>query len=212
MNSFLVKYPAVLRWLYPKRLSRMDKSKVLYLTFDDGPVPGVTPWVLDQLREYKAKATFFCIGDNIRKHPEVFQQLVSEGHQIGNHSFHHLNGWKTSTSVYLKDVLKTEELLEKVYPANPQTKLFRPPFGKIKNSQAGELSNLGFKIVMWDVISWDFDTEIKKEICYKNVIENASEGSLIVFHDSEKASKNLTYALPRTLKYFSEKGYEFKSL
>ncbi|HEY9184628.1 MAG TPA: polysaccharide deacetylase family protein [Salegentibacter sp.] len=190
----------------------MKKSKSIYLTFDDGPVPGVTPWVLDQLREYKAKATFFCIGDNIRKHPEVFQQVVSEGHQIGNHSFHHLKGWNTSTSEYIQDVFLTEELLEKQHPGNTKPKLFRPPFGKIKNSQARELSKKGYKIVMWDVISWDFDSDIRKETCYKNVVENVTEGSIIVFHDSEKASKNLKYALPKVLKYFSEKAYEFKSL
>lgn len=212
MNKFLVKYPAILRWLYPKRISHLPDPGSIYLTFDDGPVPGITPWVLDQLRKYQAKATFFCIGDNIRKYPEVFQKVISEGHQIGNHSFHHLNGWKNPTSEYFRNVLKTEELLEKVYPANPQTKLFRPPFGKIKNSQARKLSKAGFKIVMWDVISWDFESNIKKETCLMNVIENAREGSIIVFHDSEKASKNLKYALPKVLKYFSEKGYAFKSL
>ncbi|SFN64358.1 polysaccharide deacetylase family protein [Salegentibacter flavus] len=212
MNRFLVKYPSILRWFYPKRPSRIKAPKSIYLTFDDGPIPGITPWVLEQLRKYNAKATFFCIGENIEKHPEVFQQVVSEGHQIGNHSFHHLNGWKTSTSEYIKDVLITEELLNKEYPENPQPKLFRPPFGKIKNSQARKLTEQGFKIVMWDVISWDFDSDIKKETCHKNVIKNAKEGSIIVFHDSEKALKNLKYALPKVLKYFSDKGYEFKSL
>lgn len=212
MNSFLVKYPSFLRWFYPKRLSRGQAPKSIYLTFDDGPIPGITPWVLEQLREFQAKATFFCIGENVEKHPEVFQKVISEGHRIGNHSFHHLNGWKTSTSEYIKDVLITEELLEKEYPRNPKPKLFRPPFGKIKNSQARKLTEQGFKIVMWDVISWDFDSDIRKDACYRNVIENATEGSLIVFHDSEKASKNLKYVLPKVLKYFSEKGYEFKSL
>ncbi len=212
MNRLLVKYPSLLRWFYPERLSRVKAPKSIYLTFDDGPIPGITSWVLDQLKEFQAKATFFCIGENIEKHPEVLRHVISEGHQIGNHSFHHLNGWKTSTSGYIQDVLITEELLTKEYPQNPKPKLFRPPFGKIKNSQARKLSKKGFKIVMWDVISWDFDSDIRKETCYKNVVENAAEGSIIVFHDSEKASKNLKYALPKVLKYFSEKGYEFKSL
>ncbi|WP_372916729.1 polysaccharide deacetylase family protein [Salegentibacter sp.] len=212
MNRLLVKYPSVLRWFYPDRITRIENPKSIYLTFDDGPVPEITPWVLDQLREYKAKATFFCIGENIKKNPEVFQQVISEGHAIGNHSFYHLNGWKTSTSKYVHDVLSTEDLLSKKYPVKPFPKLFRPPFGKIKNSQARKLSKEGFKIVMWDVISWDFDNNVQKETCYKNVVENASEGSLIVFHDSRKASKNLRYALPKVLKYFSEKGYEFRSI
>lgn len=212
MNRLLVKYPVVLKWFYPDRITRIENSKSIYLTFDDGPVPEITPWVLDQLREYKAKATFFCIGENIKKNPEVFQQVISEGHTIGNHSFHHLNGWKTSTSKYVYDVLSTEDLLSKKYPVKPLPKLFRPPFGKIKNSQARKLSKEGFKIVMWDVISWDFDHNVQKETCYKNIVENASEGSLIVFHDSRKASKNLHYALPKVLKYFAEKGYEFRSI
>lgn len=212
MNKLLVKYPSILRWLYPERLSRVEGSQSIYLTFDDGPVPEITPWVLDQLRKYNAKGSFFCVGENIKKYPEIFKQIVSEGHRIGNHSFFHLDGWKTSTSEYIQDVLRTEKLLQKEFPEKLPPKLFRPPFGKIKNSQARKLSKKDFKIVMWDVISWDFDTNVKKETCYKNVIENASEGSLVVFHDSQKASKNLQYTLPKVLSYFAEKGYEFKSL
>ncbi|MGY5851530.1 polysaccharide deacetylase family protein [Salegentibacter sp. F14] len=212
MRRLLVKYPSILRWCYPKRLSRLNTEKSIFFTFDDGPIPEVTPWVLNQLEAFQAKATFFCIGENIRKNPELFQKMLNKGHQIGNHSFNHLNGWKTPTSKYLQNVLLTEALLEKKHPQNPRPKLFRPPFGKLKNSQARKLSKLGFKIVMWDVISWDFNRNTRKESVYENVIKYATEGSIIVFHDSNKASKNLKYTLPKLLDYYSKKGYEFKSL
>lgn len=231
MNSLLVKYPAVLRLLYPKRLSVISRGKDLYLSFDDGPIPEVTPWVLQQLRKFDAKATFFCIGDNIRKNPEVFQQIISEGHSIGNHTFNHLNGWKNSVQEYLQNTQKAQQFIEefqlkqkveserevesgerKVESRNSDSKLFRPPYGKIKNRQASALTRLGYKIVMWDVLSWDFDKEIKAEECYQNVIQNSKEGSIVVFHDSLKASGNLKEVLPRVLQYFSEKGFSFKAL
>ncbi|PRX52217.1 polysaccharide deacetylase family protein [Salegentibacter salegens] len=247
MNPFFIKYPSILRKLYPNRITRLKDKKSIYLTFDDGPIPEITPWVLEQLKQYNAKATFFCIGDNIKKNPEVFQQLIQEEHSIGNHTFNHLNGWKTKTEAYVKNVHKTEEIfLEhrkkrkkreegRNYKNQPQEskgetqenaklatrnsqpetstqKLFRPPYGKIKNSQATELVKLNYKIVMWDVLSGDFENRISKEKCFKNVIQNASEGSTVVFHDSQKAFKNLQYTLPKVLEYYAEKGFSFKSI
>ena len=232
MNSLLVKYPQLLKLLYPKRLSVISEAKSIYLTFDDGPIPGVTPWVLQQLKEFNAKGTFFCIGDNIRKHPQIFQQVLAEGHSIGNHTYNHLNGWKTSVKNYLENIEKCQQLMEEFHEKwrvesgewkveNEErevergisgSKLFRPPYGKIKNSQASKLANLGYQLVMWDVLSWDFDKNIEAEECYQNVIRNSKEGSIIVFHDSLKASENLKKVLPRVLQYYSEKGFSFKAL
>lgn len=236
MNPFFIKYPSILRKLYPNRITQIQDKKSIYLTFDDGPIPEITPWVLEQLKQYNVKATFFCIGDNIRKNPEIFRQLLKEEHSIGNHTFNHLNGWKTITEVYVENVIKAEEILlenrrqnreyreEKGENNNPQPqtrnsqpetsaqKLFRPPYGKIKNSQATELVKLNYKIVMWDVLSGDFENRISKEKCFKNVINNASNGSTIVFHDSQKAFKNLEYTLPKVLEYYAEKGFSFKAL
>ena len=227
MKLFLPKYPAILRMLYPGRISKLNKPNAIYLTFDDGPVPEVTPWVLDLLKNYKAKATFFCIGDNVQKHPEIFQRIITEGHAIGNHTFNHLNGWKTSTSDYientnkaeqilsdfrLKDFEETENTIENSASFKPHFPLFRPPYGKIKNRQSAGLKKLGFKIVMWDVISGDYDQEFTAELCLKNVLNNSQAGSTIVFHDSKKAFKNLKIILPEVLNYYSEKGMEFRSL
>ncbi|MBZ9728100.1 polysaccharide deacetylase family protein [Salegentibacter sp. JZCK2] len=231
MNRFFIKYPSILRKLYPNRITRLEEEKSIYLTFDDGPVPQITPWVLAELKKYDAKATFFCIGDNIRKNPETFQQLIKESHSIGNHTFNHLNGWKNKTDVYVENVLKAEEIILEIRKecrrnrdkmqesriknqdiTKANLKLFRPPYGKIKNSQASELIELDYKIVMWDVLSGDFDSRISEENCFKNVIKNASAGSTIVFHDSQKAFKNLNYTLPKVLEYYAEKGFSFKAL
>lgn len=228
MNPFFIKYPSILRKLYPNRITQIQDKKSIYLTFDDGPIPEITPWVLEQLKQYNAKASFFCIGDNIRKNPKIFQQLLKEEHSLGNHTFNHLNGWKTKTEVYVENVLKAQEILlenrkqKREYreekkdnnpkPATSAQKLFRPPYGKIKNSQAKELVKLNYKIVMWDVLSGDFENRISKEKCFKNVINNASGGSTIVFHDSQKAFKNLEYTLPKVLEYYAEKGFNFKAL
>ncbi|MFD1094271.1 polysaccharide deacetylase family protein [Salegentibacter chungangensis] len=208
MSRFLAKYPAVLKWLYPNRLSRLNTRKTIYLTFDDGPVPEVTPWVLEQLKKHQAKATFFCIGENIKKHPEVYKAVLAEGHKTANHTYNHFDGWKTGLQDYIKNTQKTEELLKQP----EENKLFRPPFGKIKNNQASELVKEGYKIVMWDVISWDFNGKTSAEDCLENVLKHTVEGSIIVFHDSLKAKKNLEVVLPQVLKYYSEKGMNFESL
>lgn len=181
-----------------------NENKV-YLTFDDGPTPEITQWTLNLLKEYNAKATFFCIGDNIQKYPEIYKKIIAEEHSIGNHTFNHLNGWKTATKDYIENTLlcQSQFTIHKPQFIN----LFRPPYGKIKPSQSKILRKLGFKIIMWDVISYDFDKEVSKEKCLENVLKNVTTGSIIVFHDSKKAFRNLEYALPRTLEFLKQKGY-----
>lgn len=204
---YLVKSPLLLKWYYPSLLwNKPRNEKVIYLTFDDGPIPNVTDFVLKTLKVFNAKATFFCIGDNITKHPDVFERVKNDGHAIGNHTFNHLKGWITDDETYIQNTLKCQAIT--------QTNLFRPPYGRIKKSQISNLkskiSNL--EIVMWDTLSGDFDINLSPESCYHNVIKHAGNGSIIVFHDSLKAAERLEYALPRVLKYFSEKGFTFSTL
>lgn len=187
-----------------------NNDKKVYLTFDDGPIPEVTPWVLSVLKAYNIKATFFCIGDNIKKYPDVFKQIVSHGHQIGNHSFNHLNGWKTDTQKYIDNVLETEEMISRYTKSS--LKLFRPPYGKIKPLQSYQLRKLGFKIIMWDVICKDYDVNLQPKDCELNVIQNVSSGSIVVFHDSKKASKNISGSLPLVIKKLLKAGYVFDML
>ncbi len=160
---------------------------------------------MNELKRYNAKATFFCIGDNVLKHPETFQQIIAEGHSIGNHTQHHLNGWKTDTKIYLADVDEAAKTIN--------TNLFRPPYGKIKSSQSKGLKQViktaNFTIIMWDVLSADFDQKISPETCTKNVLKNVEPGSIVVFHDSQKAWKNLNATLPAVLKTLKKEGYEF---
>lgn len=183
-----------------------DGNKV-YLTFDDGPTPEITTWTLAQLKKYNFKATFFCIGKNILKHPDIFKQIIEEGHQVGNHTFNHLNGWKTTNKDFLDNVSLCHQQVQQSNIYNLKSKIFRPPYGKIKKSQSTLLRQLGYKIIMWDVLSADFDTEITPEKCLDNVIKNVKSGSIIVFHDSKKSFKNLEYALPKTLEFLKEKGF-----
>ena len=180
-------------------------EKKVYLTFDDGPTPEITAWVLNQLKEFNAKATFFCIGDNIRKYPEIFDSILTSGHTIGNHTFNHYNGWKTKTSDYIENVLLCKEAIRKQTTDN--TQLFRPPYGKIRKSQANLLRKNGYKIIMWDVLSADFDASISPEKCLHNVIRNTQPGSIIVFHDSEKSHKNLVFTLPKFLTFLKQNNY-----
>ena len=208
MRLYFIKTPRILKQLFAKYTwSFFTNKKEIYLTFDDGPIPQVTEFVLDQLHNFNAKATFFCIGDNIRKHPAVFSRIVNEGHSVGNHTFNHLNSWKSSNTAYIENISKCESLLP-----DQKTKLFRPPYGKIKRKQAKQLLASDYKIIMWDVLSADFDSSITKEKCLQNVLENAQNGSIIVFHDSIKASDKLYYALPKVLKEFSQRGYDFKAI
>lgn len=210
-----VTIPGFVKWIFPKRIWEMpSKEKNIYLTFDDGPVPEVTLWVLEQLNGYNAKATFFCIGENIKSHPEIFKKICFEGHTIGNHTYNHLNGWKTSTNEYLLNSLKCQQVIKKNLPKGIPLKnvIFRPPYGKMKMKQAGELQKRDFKIVMWSIISMDFDPNISVENCYQNVVKNARPGSIIVFHDSKKAQSKLFEVLPKVLEHLSGKGYCFKAL
>lgn len=179
------------------------ERKVLYLTFDDGPIPEVTPWVLERLAEYDAKATFFCIGDNVQKHPEIFEQVCQAGHGIGNHTFHHLSGWTTKDFTYFRNTMECAAVVD--------SQLFRPPYGRIKKSQSKALKER-FDIIMWDVLSADYDRAVSPEKCLSNVVDNAGPGSIIVFHDSLRAQKNMAYALPLVLEHFSNKGYTFEAL
>ncbi|NVK53851.1 MAG: polysaccharide deacetylase family protein [Flavobacteriaceae bacterium] len=213
MKLYFTKTPKILQYIYKKYTWRFSiHRKVIYLTFDDGPIPEITPWVLQQLKKHEAKATFFCIGKNIVNHPEVYDQVVKDNHAIGNHTHNHVNGFKTSAKHYIENALLAEKAI--VHPiANPKnSKLFRPPYGKIKRSQANKLQSLGYQIIMWDVLSADFDTSISKEQCLQNVVKHTQNGSIIVFHDSIKASEKLTYVLPKVLEHFTKKGYEFKAI
>ena len=184
-----------------------NSDKKIYLTFDDGPIPEVTEWVLDLLKSEEIKATFFCIGDNIKKHPEVYKRILSEGHQTGNHTFNHLNGWKTETNHYIDNFKLCETEHSKLNTKH--SFLFRPPYGKIKPSQSKAIRQLGYKIIMWDVLSYDFDPTISVEKCLENVISNTEQGSIIVFHDSLKAEKNLKYALPKAIQILKNRGFVF---
>lgn len=204
---YLTKAP----WLLKKYFSECTwniktDEKNLYLTFDDGPDPEATPFVLSELKKYNAKATFFCIGKNVETHFDTYKQVLMEGHSVGNHTYDHLNGWKTQDSKYLQNIEKAAKIID--------SNLFRPPYGKISKFQLSALQGDRFKFrtIMWDVLSGDFDTSINSESCYLNVIKNAKEGSIVVFHDSTKAFPNLEFALPTVLKHYKEKGFEFKSI
>ncbi len=201
---YLVKTPFFIRKLFPNFHWKVPtKDKVIYLTFDDGPVPEVTPWVLAQLAAEKAKATFFCVGDNIRRYGKLFQQLVDEGHSVGNHTFHHLSGWATEDIPYFHDIRHCAKLMKSV--------LFRPPYGRLKPSQVQFLQR-HYRIVMWDVLSGDFDAKISPDQCLDNVLRHAGAGSIVVFHDSLKAREKLMYVLPKVLKHFRAKGFRFEGL
>lgn len=213
MKFYLTKTPRIIKKLFSRYTWCFSSvKKEIYLTFDDGPIPIVTEFVLDQLKQYNAKATFFCIGDNITKHPLVYNQILKEGHSIGNHTYNHLNGWKYTLKNYILNIKKTQGIIENHSKGKVFTKLFRPPYGKIKHSQATELINKGYKIVMWDVLSADFDKNISKEKCLENVLKNTYNGSIIVFHDSIKAKEKLYYALPKFLEKYTRKGYTFKAI
>ena len=202
MKFYWVKTNWLVRKLFPRFVWEIPtKEKVVYLTFDDGPTPEITPWVLQQLASCNAKATFFCIGNNIANNQDIYNKVVGLGHSIGNHTYNHLNGWKTHTRQYLENVAKCEALM----PEND--KLLRPPYGKLKRRQANALLEMGYRIIMWDILSADFDTTITKEKCLGNVLKNIRPGSVIIFHDSVKAFANLEYVLPKTLQFLKDQGY-----
>lgn len=205
---YLIKSNVCFKLLYPHRLWKMPvgQEKVIYITFDDGPHPVATRFALDTLKTFNAKASFFCIGKNIEANPALFEETSLAGHTIGNHTFNHLNGWKTSVTEYIADIEKTRALV-----GSP---LFRPPYGRMSKAQQRALLAKfpDTQIVMWDLLSGDFDINIQPEKCWDNVRRNCNSGSILVFHDSTKAFDRMQYALPKTLEYFSARGYSFKSL
>jgi peptidoglycan/xylan/chitin deacetylase (PgdA/CDA1 family) len=198
--------PRFIQRLYPERIWAFSHVKdSVFLTFDDGPIPEITPWVLDELKKHNAKATFFCIGENVKTHSEIFQRILAEGHSVGNHTFNHLNGWKTSISEYIENIEKAKKQMHNSeFRIQNSELLFRAPYGKITSKQAKTLQNKGFKIVMWDVLSYDYDGSVSEEKCLKNVLNNIKPGSIVVFHDSLKAEKNLRYVLPKVLEFLNE--------
>ncbi|HEY5368371.1 MAG TPA: polysaccharide deacetylase family protein [Hanamia sp.] len=204
---YLKKTPWILKKIYPSCVWNIKTDeKILYLTFDDGPHPEATPFVLDQLKKYNAKATFFCIGKNVKENFEIYRQMISEGHRPGNHTYNHLNGWKTKNKNYIEDIRAAAKIID--------SNLFRPPYGKITPFQVKTIAegNLKLKTVMWDVLSGDFDPSISPENCYLNVINNTKEGSIIVFHDSQNSLNLLKETLPKVLQFYDGKGFLFKPL
>jgi peptidoglycan/xylan/chitin deacetylase (PgdA/CDA1 family) len=201
---YIVKIPWIIRKLFPSLLTRIPViDKTVFLTFDDGPIPEVTPRILNILAEYNAKATFFCLGKNVEKNQEIFESIKNAGHSIGNHSFDHKNGWKTKNQTYFDNIEKAGNLIK--------SNLFRPPYGKIMPSHI-KFIKLRYKIVMWNILSGDFDPDISKEKCVENVMKNVKPGSIIVFHDSIKAKEKVLYALPVILEELSEDGYRFERI
>lgn len=199
-----VRPPALLRLFWPGLLWRMNAhERTLYLTFDDGPTPEVTPWVLDTLAEHRARATFFLVGRNAERHSDLLQRMRSEGHSIGNHTYSHVNGWSTPASDYLADADSAQAITG--------TRLFRPPYGRITRKQYAQLRQR-FDVVMWDVLSLDFDSRTTPEACLRNVVQRARNGSIIVFHDSIKAAQPLRFALPRALEAWRAQGFRFAAL
>lgn len=198
------KPPAILKKLYPSLYWDINTNeKEVFLTFDDGPHPIITPKVLDILDVYKAKAVFFCVGDNVNKYPDTYKQIIDRGHRTGNHSYNHLNGWKTKDQEYFSNIHKTAEIVN--------SKLFRPPYGRISSTQIKHLKN-EFKIIMWSVLTCDYDKNITNNQCFNYSIKNTVSGSIVVFHDSEKSEKNMMYALPKFLDYFTSRGYKFNPI
>lgn len=210
MNKW-VRPPIWLKMYYPSQMIwdipvTANNNNTVYITFDDGPHPKATPFVLEQLAFYNASATFFCVGDNARKYPDIYRQLLQNGHKTGNHTFNHLNGWRTDNLTYFDNIGQAAMLIDST--------LFRPPYGLIKPSQARKLLNepLQWHICMWDILSWDFDKGTSKEQCLDNVVRNIRPGSIIIFHDSEKAWESMSYALPKTLQYCKQKNWSVSSL
>ncbi len=201
---YIVRPSYLLRKIYPKAIWRVPTTKKkIYLTFDDGPVPTITPWVLDILKKEKIKATFFCVGENVFKNAEIYQRILDEKHVVGNHTYNHVNGWNTHGNQYVRNVIKCAELIN--------SKLFRPPYGRIKKSQLTQITKQ-YSVIMWDVLSGDYDKNTNPDQCLQNVVGNVRNGSIIVFHDSYKAQKNMEYALPKFIQFAKEKGFVFDVL
>jgi peptidoglycan/xylan/chitin deacetylase (PgdA/CDA1 family) len=195
--------PAFIHRLFPELLWNVPVTDpVIYLTFDDGPHPDITPKVLNILSQFEAKAGFFCVGDNVRKYPEIFHAVQEAGHLIGNHTFHHINGWRTPDEIYFRDVADCQSLVHARY--------FRPPYGKIRPSQMNVLKKY-YQLVMWSVVTFDYAADVSEKECLETAVNKTNRGGIVVFHDSLKAQRNMLYALPRFLEYFSKKGYRFET-
>lgn len=213
-NGFfnMIKIPKIIKQLFFNQIwSFPNTDNTVYLTFDDGPTPEITEKVLEILEKHNIKATFFCIGDNVRKHPEIVQKILSKQHSIGNHTYSHLKGWKTSTKTYINNTEACELKLNSLFNIS-NSKLFRPPYGKITPLQSYKLRKLGYKIIMWDVLSKDYDVNLSPETCYENVVNNVTSGSIIVFHDSVKAQKNILNSLDQTIETLKSKGFNFEKI
>lgn len=209
MHKYNISTPNWLKKLFTQNViwdMPNDSEPSVYITFDDGPHPEITPFVLQQLEVYNAKATFFCVGNNVEKNLNVYNSIISKGHAVGNHTFDHLKGWKTDNHTYIKNIEKASQYIK--------SNLFRPPYGKIKLSQKRELlnRNSNIKIIMWSVLSADFDTNISPKKCLNNVISNIKPGSIVIFHDSEKALERMSFALPEVLKFCKEKKWKMKAI
>ena len=201
---YFFKTPKILKFLLKDCFWEITtEKKEIFLTFDDGPIPEITPWVLKTLHKYNAKATFFCTGSNVRLHPRIYQNIIEQGHRTGNHTFHHANGWLTPSDKYIENVEKAGEWIE--------SDLFRPPYGKLTFKQYKTLKKK-YTIVMWDVISGDFDPEMTAGQCLNQLKKNVKSGSIVVFHDSLKASKILMAVLPEIMDYWKEKGFTFNAI
>jgi peptidoglycan/xylan/chitin deacetylase (PgdA/CDA1 family) len=212
MAFFMIKVPKIIKLLFFNQVWNIPNSEnTIYLTFDDGPTPEITERVLEILDKHHIKATFFCIGDNVRKHPEIVQKILSKQHSLGNHTYSHLKGWKTPTKTYISNSEACEIKLNSLFKIR-NSKLFRPPYGKITPWQSYKLRKLGYKIIMWDVLSKDYDASISAEMCYENVIKNVSSGSIIVFHDSNKAKENVLNSLEKTIETLKSKEFKFEKI
>lgn len=206
-DLFFVSTPWWLRKLFPGCVWDVKtKEKIIYLSFDDGPHPTITPFVLNELKKYNAKATFFCIGDNVKKFPAIYQQVIDQGHAIGNHTMHHINGWKNTDADYLNDIAAAAKHIN--------TNLFRPPYGRVKKSQIRQLATINYKLstVMWSVLAGDWVATLPPQKCFEQVKNNIYPGCIVVFHDSEKANERMSFAVPKLLEHFSNEGYLFKKL
>jgi peptidoglycan/xylan/chitin deacetylase (PgdA/CDA1 family) len=205
MKFYTIKTPTIIQKFFSNYRWRFySVPKEIYITFVDGPTLEVTNFVLEELKKHQAKATFFCIGKNVKKHQNIYHKIQEEGHSVGNHTFNHLNGLLTKNTRYIENIQQASAYIV--------SKLFRPPYGRLKSSQARLLQQEGYKIIMWDVLSGDFDRSISPEKCLENVLKNTTNGSIIVMHDSEKAKDKIYFALPRILDHFSQKGYLFKAI
>ena len=201
---YLVKTPPIIKTIFSEYIwSVPTEKKEIFLTFDDGPVPNVTPFVLDVLADFNAKATFFCVGENVNKHPKLYKRILIEGHTTGNHTYNHLNGWLTDKEKYLSNVATCDTVVS--------SPLFRPPYGKMRPGQSFTLRE-DKTIIMWDILSGDFDSSISAEKCLENVLTNYEPGSIIVFHDSLKSNEKLQYVLPKVMAELQNNGYIFSGL